>query len=185
MRANFSGCYFRLIKIDGSFGRKIPIIPKTIKVSSNYRCDDSEFDNDWAVVNLASDATEVTPFAPLDAPRVQPSNLVKRKIVALAAQGNNFARPETPTICTGILGYVWQMNNGAHPNGSYGIGINCSAGYGNSGGAVVSDQEIAEYLGLVSATKTDKRYDGKPFGDDNCTAGPLPYGEFYNTLMGM
>ena len=185
VHSNSGGCYFQPIKIDGSFGRKIPIRPETIKVSANYRCDDSEFDNDWALVNLAADATEVRPFAPLDAARTQPLTLVGQKILSFAAQAQNFAKPRTPTICAGILGYVWQMNSGAHPKRSYGMGINCSVGVGASGGAVLSDQESPKYLGLVSATKNDNSYDGKPFGDDNYTAGPLLYGEFYDTLMSM
>ena len=185
VHSSSSGCHFQPIKIDGSFGRKIPIRPETIKVSINYRCDDNEFDNDWALVNLAADATEVEPFTPLDAPRTQPLALVGQKILSFAAQAQNFAKPRTPTICAGILGYVWQMNSGAHPKRSYGMGINCSAGTGASGGAVLSDEESPKYLGLVSATKTDNSYDGKPFGDENYTAGPLLYGEFYDTLMSM
>jgi hypothetical protein len=186
VQSNLGGCYFQPIKTDGSLGRKIPVLPQVVKVSKNYRCDDSEFDNDWAVLSLADDATEVTPFAPLDALSLRPVNLVGQTIVALAAQNHNFKRRATPTICTGVLRRVWQMNSGEHPNGSYGIGIDCSAGYGSSGGAVVLDREkTPTYLGLVSATQTDPRYDGKPYGDDNLTAGPLLYGEFYGTVTGM
>lgn len=184
LHSNASGCYFQPINIDGSFGRKIPIRPETIKVSSNYRCEDSEFDKDWAVLNLAADATEVKPFVPLDAARTQPLTLVGQEIVEFAAQADNFAKPKTPTICPGTLTHVWQMNNGAHPKRSYGMGINCLAGTGASGGAVLSDQESPIYLGLVSAAKTDYN-DGKPSGGDNYSAGPLLYGEFYDALMGM
>lgn len=91
LHANSSGCYFQPIKIDGSFGRQIPIRPDTIKISINYRCDDSEFDNDWAVLNLAADASEVKPFAPLDAARTQP--------VALGGQKNPFICCASSEFC--------------------------------------------------------------------------------------
>ena len=66
----------------------------------------------------------------------------------------------------------------------FGIGIGCSAGPGNSGGAILIEpvsSEIPLFIGVVTASMGSDR-DHMPFDQHNYAGGPLLQGEFYNTL---
>jgi hypothetical protein len=99
------------------------------------------------------------------------------------AQNENFRLAHPPTICDGLLGYVWRMNKPVGNIGNFAFGINCSSGLGGSGGAVVirAHGEEPKYIGLVSVSGSSS-YDRRPFDNDNYTGGPLLEGEFYDAL---
>jgi hypothetical protein len=55
----------------------------------------------------------------------------------------------TPHICEGTLGYVWKLRNGLDPSETYGLGVDCSSGLGDSGGSVLMERTYdgkLEYL---------------------------------------
>jgi hypothetical protein len=191
-RTNIRRCYYQPIRANGTFGRKITIDPSTLKISRN--CNEAaDFDDDWAIVRLTSAATEVVPFVPLDVSEYSSkansyTELTKFPIIALAAQNANFRHHPlaTPTICDGILGYVWQSHKNSSRSENYGIGTNCSSGAGSSGGAVliVPQKHRVFYAGLISGGMNSS-YDYMPFDNGNFSAGPLLQGEFYDVLMDM
>ena len=193
-RPKVGQCFYQPIRPNGTFGRKITIDPSTVKISRNRSCNEAaDFYNDWAIVRLTSAATEVVPFVPLDVTDYSSSangytELTKFPIIALAAQNANLHHHPlaTPTICDGVLGYVWQSRRNTSKSVSYGIGTNCSSGAGSSGGAVliVPQKDQAFYVGLISGGKNNS-YDYKPFDNNNFSAGPLLQGEFYNAFKDM
>lgn len=191
-RGNISQCFYQPIKANGTFGRKITIDPSTLKFSRNCN-ETADFDDDWAIVRLTSAATEVVPFVPLDVSDYSSkangyTELTKFPIIVAAAQNANLRHHPlaTPTICDGILGYVWQSPGNSSTSASYGIGTNCSSGAGNSGGAVliVPQKDRVFYAGLISGGMNSS-YDYRPFDNNNFSAGPLLQGEFYDVLSDM
>jgi hypothetical protein len=193
-RPNLSQCFYQPIRANGSFGRKIAIDPSTLKISRNRSCNEAaDFYNDWAIVKLTSAASEVVPFIPLDATDYSSrengyTELSKLPIIALSAQNANLKHHHlaTPTICDGVLGFVWRNPRNNSADVSYGIGTNCSSGAGSSGGAVlmVPQNDRVFYAGLTSGGKNSS-YDYRPFDNNNFSAGPLLQGEFYDVLRSM
>jgi hypothetical protein len=61
---DLSDSYFQVIKSDGSRGRKIRVLQDTARVSQSWRCDDTQFDIDWAIARLQQPVTEVMPYEP-------------------------------------------------------------------------------------------------------------------------
>ena len=142
-------------------------------------------------MRLTSAATEVVPFVPLDVSAYSSkatgfTELTKFPAIVLAAKNANLRHHPlaTPTICDGILGYVWQNHGNSSTSASYGIGTNCSSGPGNSGGAVliVPQKDRVFYAGLISGGMNSS-YDYRSFDNGNFSAGPLLQGEFYDVLM--
>jgi hypothetical protein len=193
-RPNIGRCFYQPIRANGSFGRKITIDPSTLKISRNRSCNEAaDFYDDWAIVKLISAASEVVPFVPLDVTDYSSrangyTELSKLPIIALSAQNENLKRHPlaTPTICDGVLGFVWPSPRNRSTIVSYGIGTNCSSGAGNSGGAVLIVPQNGQlfYAGLISGGKNSS-YDYRPFGNINFSAGPLLQGDFYDALQSM
>jgi hypothetical protein len=193
-RPNLGRCFYQPIQATGTFGRKITIRPLTLRFSQKHSCNDAaDFYNDWAIVRLTSAATEVVPFVPLEVTDYSSrengyGELATFSIIALAAQNANFRHHPlaTPTICDGVLGFIWQSHLHTSTSGSYGIGTNCSSGAGDSGGAVltVPQKDRVFYAGLISGGKNSS-YDYRPFDNSNFSAGPLLQGEFYDVLQSM
>ena len=191
-RPYLQSCYFEPINVDGSYSnRKYRIVPNTVKVSGDYQCEGSDLDIDWAVVRLQDRVTHVTPFTPF---RVNDAvEMRKRNVVSFAASADNFRRGEVPTICEGELHFVWppsHFRDGGAPYSSAdsdGIAIDCSAGGGTSGGAVILDDQNQgpQFIGLISAGTTDSQSEKEyhNFSIHNYSGGPLFYGDFYTAVM--
>ena len=190
---------FQVIKPNGSRGRKIRILQDTARVSQSWRCDDTQFDIDWAIARLQQPVTDVIPYEPAvyepsktGAISLNPPTTFN--VTLLAAQSNNFrnasnADPSPPTIADCLIGYIWNMSSGGQSlPASFGLGINCKSGPGSSGGAVMTRQLSSwVFIGVVSGSKSGSQWDHRPFSDKNYTGGPLltVNSEFYKTLMDM
>jgi hypothetical protein len=190
---------FQVIKPNGSRGRKIRILQDTARVSQSWRCDDTQFDIDWAIARLQQPVTDVIPYEPAvyepsktGAISLNPPSTFN--VTLLAAQSNNFrnasnAHPSPPTIADCLIGYIWNMSSGGQSlPASFGLGINCKSGPGSSGGAVMTRQLSSwVFIGAVSGSKYGSQWDHLPFSDKNYTGGPLltVNSEFYKTLMNM
>ncbi|MDE2020416.1 MAG: hypothetical protein KGJ13_08780 [Patescibacteria group bacterium] len=183
-------CYFQVLSKNGTPGRRIPIEPTSVRSSRNQDCNFTRFSTDWAVGRLKSPATEVTPYIPYDISKGPIGDpflqwLTGSQIITLAAKNENFAGHSfsTATVCDGKIGYVWPMKD---PAGTYtfGLGTDCSSGPGNSGGAILLNQDGIYFLGpLHGGSGPEMNY--RPFGANNCSGSSLLQGEFYQTLMGM
>lgn len=190
---------FQVIKSNGSRGRKIRILQDTARVSQSWRCDDTQFDIDWAIARLQQPVTEVIPYEPAvyepsKTGAISLNPLTTFNVTLLAAQSNNFrnasnAHPSPPTIADCLIGYIWNMSSGEQSlPASFGLGINCKSGPGSSGGAVMTRQLSSwAFIGVVSGSKYGSQWDHLPFSDKNYTGGPLlsVNSEFYKTLMDM
>ena len=194
-----SDSYFQVIESNGSRGRKIRILQDTARVSQSWRCDDTQFDIDWAIARLQQPVTEVMPYEPAayepcTTGAISLKSPTAFNVTLLAAQSNNFrnasnVHPSSPTIADCLVGYIWNMSNGGQSlPSSFGIGINCKSGPGSSGGSVMTGQLSSwVFIGVVSGSKHGTEWDRLPFSDKNYTGGPLlsVNSEFYETLMDM
>lgn len=178
-RSDLGSCVFQSIRYDGSLGQPVKIDPASVKVSRNFRCEDVEFDNDWAVARLRSPYSDVNPFDLWDTD--SPSLPMGALVTIFSAQNES---SQQPTVCEGLLGYVWKMNSGSNPGVSYGLGTNCSAGEGNSGGAVtIIGGKFVRFVGLISLTQ-GKKCDGLPFDSSCFTGGPYIKSELQTAITG-
>jgi hypothetical protein len=73
-----------VIKKDGSSGRKIGILPQTLRVSADQDCRFNQFSGDWAIMRLKARATEVTPFEQFDVREVGSPKIAERSGICLA-----------------------------------------------------------------------------------------------------
>jgi hypothetical protein len=182
LRATVDQCFFQNIQANGSYGKKIPILANTIRISAKPNCSKDNFGKDWAIVKLAEPVpTNVKPFEPFNVRSLSSAMVLQQsKIVAIGAVNYGLSKGSnilTPTICEGTLGYVWETDS------ALGFGISCTTSPGNSGGPVLlkTDAGTFDYIGAMAGANVEHQH--HEFDDRNYSAGALFEGEFFEAVM--